>query len=132
MKKKISILALSSILIAGSAWASGYRIPEQSVDSVAKAGANVASATHADASYFNPANMAWSSKDVWQFEGDLIYIHLPSISYEDNRSPYMNGESTAEHFLIPTFFLVSPEMNNFRFGISATVCSASSSSSRWR
>jgi long-chain fatty acid transport protein len=35
MKKKISILALSSILIAGSALASGYRIPEQSVDSTA-------------------------------------------------------------------------------------------------
>jgi long-chain fatty acid transport protein len=119
MKKKISILALSSILIAGSAWASGFRIPEQSVDSVAKAGANVASANQADASYYNPANMAWS-KDTWQFEGALTYINLASVSYEDNRSPLMNGDSKTEQFILPTFFLVSPDMNNFRFGISAT------------
>lgn len=72
MKKKISILALSSILIAGSVCASGFRIPEQSIDSVAKAGANIASATHADASYFNPANMSWLKKDVWQFEGSIV------------------------------------------------------------
>ena len=62
MKKAISVLALSSIFIAGSAMASGYRIPEQSVDSTAKAGANVASAQRGDAAYFNPANMScWSS-----------------------------------------------------------------------
>ncbi len=119
MKKKISLLALSSILIAGSAWASGYRIPEQSVDSMGKAGANIASATHADTSYFNPANMAWTKTDAWQFEGALNYIHLPSVTYEDNRTPLYNGASESEHFLIPTFFLVSPDMNNFRFGIAA-------------
>ncbi len=120
MKKKISVLALSSILIAGSAWASGFRIPEQSVDSVAKAGANIASATHADTSYYNPAKMAWT-KDAWQFEGALTYINLTSITYEDNRSPLYNGDSKTENFLLPTFFLVSPDMNNFRFGLSATV-----------
>ncbi len=120
MKKRISVLALSSILIAGSAFASGYRIPEQSIDSVSKAGANIASAKHADTSYFNPANMAWTKADVWQFEGALTYINLPSVSYEDNRSPFLNGSSETEQFLLPTFFLVSPDMNNFRFGISAT------------
>ncbi len=113
-------MALSSILIAGSAWASGYRIPEQSVDSVAKAGANIASATHADTSYYNPANMAWTSQDAWQFEGALTYINLVSVSYEDNRTSLYDGSSESEHFLLPTFFLVSPDMNNFRFGISAT------------
>ncbi|MEN8199941.1 MAG: OmpP1/FadL family transporter [Thermodesulfobacteriota bacterium] len=120
MKKKISVLALSSILIAGSAWASAYRIPEQSVDSMAKAGANIASADEADASYYNPANMAWTRADVWQFEGNLNYIHLPSVSYEDNRTSFYNGSSESEHFLIPTVFLVSPDMNNFRFGFSMT------------
>ncbi|WP_041916377.1 OmpP1/FadL family transporter [Desulfocapsa sulfexigens] len=119
MKKKISIVALSSVLIAGSAMASGYRIPEQSVDSVAKAGANVASANQADTAYYNPANMGWLKKDAWQFEGALTYINLPSVSYEDNRSPLMNGSSKTENFLLPTFFLVSPDMNNFRLGISA-------------
>lgn len=119
MKKKISVLALSSILIAGSAWASGYRIPEQSVDSVAKVGANIASAMHADASYYNPANMSWM-KDAWQFEGALTYINLSQVNYTDNRTPLYNGESEMEHFLMPTVFLVSPDMNNFRFGFSIT------------
>ncbi|HIP38528.1 MAG TPA: transporter [Desulfocapsa sulfexigens] len=119
MKKRISVLVLSSIVIAGSAWASGFRIPEQSVDSVAKAGANVASATNASTSYYNPAKMV-QTKDAWQFEGALTYINLPAISYDDNRTPLFNGESKAENFLLPTFFFVSPDMNNFRFGLSAT------------
>ncbi|MBU0961070.1 MAG: outer membrane protein transport protein, partial [Proteobacteria bacterium] len=120
MKKKISVLALSSILITGSAWAAAYRIPEQSVDSVAKAGANIASSMGADASYYNPANMSWVKKDAWQFEGALTYINLPAITYTDNRTPLYNGESETEHFLLPTVFLVSPDMNNFRFGFSVT------------
>lgn len=119
MKKKISVVVLSSILIAGSAWAAGFRIPEQSVDSSAKAGANIASATHADMSYFNPAKMSWT-KDAWQFEGTVTYIRLASTTYEDNRTPLFNGEAKTENFVIPTFFLVSPDMNNFRFGLSAT------------
>ncbi len=85
MKKKISLLALSSILIAGTAFASGYRIPEQSVDATAKAGANIASSTGAVTSYYNPANMSWT-KDGFQLEADLTYINLPSVTYTDNRS----------------------------------------------
>ncbi|HIQ37514.1 MAG TPA: transporter [Desulfocapsa sulfexigens] len=119
MKKKISILALSSILIAGSALASGYRIPEQSVDSTAKAGANIASAAHASTSYYNPANMSWT-KDGYLFEAATTYINLPSVAYTDHRSPLMNGSSKTEQFLIPTFFFVSPNIDNFRFGLSAT------------
>ncbi len=119
MKKRISLLALSSILIAGTAMASGYRIPEQSVDSVAKAGAYIASANHADAAYYNPANMSWLQNEGWLFEGSLTYIHLTSVSYDDNRSSSLDGSSETENFLLPTFFLVSPDMNNFRIGVSA-------------
>ncbi len=119
MKKKISVVVLSSILMSGSAWAAGYRIPEQSTDSVAKAGANVASSTRADSSYYNPANMAWT-KDSWQTEVDLSYIYLASVTYTDRRTPLYNGESRSEEFLLPTLFLVSPNMNNFRFGLSIT------------
>lgn len=120
MKKTLSVLVLGSMLVAGTALAAGYRIPEQSVDSTAKAGANIASASHASSSYYNPANMAWT-EDVLQFEAAATYINLPSVSYSDNRSPYMNGSSKTEQFLLPTFFLVSPDINNFRFGLSATI-----------
>jgi long-chain fatty acid transport protein len=119
MKKTISVLAVASVFAAGSAFASAYRIPEQSVDSTAKAGANIASAQHADASYFNPANMSWM-ESAWQAEVDLDYIHLSSIKYTDARSPLYNGSSKEENFLAPTMFLVSPDFNNFRFGFSIT------------
>ncbi len=120
MKKTIMVAALAVFVTGGSALASGYRVPEQSVDSTAKAGANIASASGADASYFNPANMAWMAADTWQVEGDLTYIHLPSISYDDNRTAAYDGESKKENFLLPTVFMVSPEVNNFRFGFSVT------------
>ncbi len=78
MKKKISVLVLASIFIAGSAMASGWRIPEQSVDSTAKAGANVASSTRGDTAYYNPANMSWMA-DTWHLEADATYLYLSGI-----------------------------------------------------
>ncbi len=119
MKKSISLLALASLLVAGTAYASGYRIPEQSADSVAKAGAHIASATGADSSYYNPANMSFAA-DAWLSEIDLTYIHLTAIDYTDARTPAFNGTSETENFLLPTLFLVSPDYNNFRFGFSFT------------
>jgi long-chain fatty acid transport protein len=119
MKKTISTLALVSLFAATSAMASGYRIPEQSVDSTAKAGANVASATRADTAYYNPANMSWLA-DGWQTQVDLTYIHLTPINYEDFRSSLRDGESEDENFLLPTGFLVSPYYGDFRVGMSIT------------
>ena len=119
MKKVISVLTVASLFVGGSALASGYRIPEQSIDSTAKVGANIASATKADTTDYNPANMSWID-DGWLTEVDLTWIHLASISYEDFRTPLLSGESEKENFLLPTFFLVSPEYKNFRFGFSVT------------
>ena len=119
MKKAICVMTMASLFAAGTAFASGYRIPEQSIDSTAKAGANIASATKADTTYYNPANMSWIDAG-WLTEFDLTWIHLTSISYEDFRSPVLSGSSEKENFLLPTFFLVSPDYNNFRFGFSVT------------
>lgn len=119
MKKRISVVALASIFVAGSAMASGWRIPEQSVDSTAKVGANIASSTRADASYFNPANMAWM-EDTWHMQGNATYIYLSPIDYEDARGAARNGSSEAEHFLIPTGFVVSPSYGGARFGLAIT------------
>jgi len=116
MKKTISVLALTSILIAGSAMASGWRIPEQSVDSTAKAGANIASASRADAAYFNPANMAWMA-NTWSTQLDATYIHLTAIDYTDARTSRYNGKSEEEDFLLPTGFVVSPSYGGARFGL---------------
>lgn len=119
MKKKISVVALASIFVAGSAMASGWRIPEQSVDSTAKAGANIASATRADAAYYNPANMSWM-EDAWHTELDLTYIYLSSIEYEDARTAAYDSDSEEEHFFVPTGFMVSPDYAGFRIGFALT------------
>lgn len=117
MKKRITCLALTTAAAcASTVYASGYRIPEQSLNSTALSSAYVAYALDADAAYFNPANMSWMA-DETAVEGGLTYIHLPSISYKDNRTPAFNGESKKENFFIPNAYLVSPDYNNFRFGL---------------
>jgi long-chain fatty acid transport protein len=116
MKRLIFILLLPSLcFVTISAFASGYRIPEQSLNSTALSSAYVANANGADAAYYNPANMSWS-REGWTVEGGFSYIHLPSIDYEDNRGSSFDGDTKEENFIIPTFFAVSPDYNNFRFG----------------
>jgi long-chain fatty acid transport protein len=131
MKKKISVLALASMFVAGSAMASGWRIPEQSVDSTAKAGANIASSTRADAAYFNPANMAWM-EDTFHLEVDATYLYLSEIDYEDSRTLPANadGSSEEEHFFIPTGFMVSPSYGGARFGLA--IVAPFGLSKRWK
>ncbi|GAB6190468.1 OmpP1/FadL family transporter [Desulfocastanea catecholica] len=129
MKKKISVLALASLFVAGSAMASGWRIPEQSVDSTAKAGANIASSTRADTAYYNPANMAWM-EDRYHLEVDATYIFLSEIDYDDNRSAALDGSSEEENFFVPTGFLVSPSYGGARFGLSVTA--PAGLSKRWK
>ncbi|WP_136810357.1 OmpP1/FadL family transporter [Desulfosediminicola flagellatus] len=118
MRKIISVAAVASLFVAGSAMASGYRIPEQSVDSTAKAGANIASADKADVTYYNPAGMSLL-EDTWHFEGTATYLRLSEIEYDDTR-PGFDATGEKEDFLLPTFFVVSPDYNNFRFGFSLT------------
>jgi long-chain fatty acid transport protein len=129
MKKAISVLALTSILAAGSAMASGWRIPEQSVDSTAKSGANIASSSRADTAYYNPANMSWMA-DTTHIEFDATYIHLTSISYEDSRTSRFDGESESENFLLPELFAVSPSFGGARFGLA--IVEPAGLSKRWK
>jgi long-chain fatty acid transport protein len=119
MNKTIGAAGLILLAATGSAFASGYRIPEQSVNSTARAGGYVAYTPGADATYYNPANMSWLENRT-HLEVDATWIHLAAIQYTDNRTSLYNGESEAENFFMPTFFAVSPEYNNFRFGFSVT------------
>lgn len=117
MKKKIAVVALTGILAAGPAFASGYRIPEQSLNATALSAAYVANTPAADASYYNPANMSWL-ENRWQTEASLTWIHLDSIEYTDNAIASRNSGSRTEDFALPNLHVVSPEYNNFRFGLS--------------
>lgn len=119
MKKCLATASLVLLTASGTALASGYRIPEQSVNSTARSGSYVAYTPGADASYFNPANMAWL-EDRGVIEADATWIHLTPIEYSDNRSALYNGESEEENFLMPTVFAVSPDYHNWRAGFSVT------------
>jgi len=103
---------MAILVVKEAAFASGYRIPEQSVNATALGSAYVANANYADAAYYNPANMSWLSPGL-KMEGGVSYINLPSISYEDFRSSSLSGTSEEENFLLPNLHIVSPAYNKF-------------------
>ena len=111
---------MAILVVKEAAFASGYRIPEQSVNATALGSAYVANANYADAACYNPANMSWLSPGL-KMEGGVSYINLPSISYEDFRSSSLSGTSEEENFLLPNLHIVSPAYNNFRVGFALVI-----------
>lgn len=111
--KVAALLGLSTATLFGA----GYKIPEQSLNSTALSAAYVANSRGADASYYNPANMAFSEAGS-DLEIAFTYINLPKITYKDSANPGFNGDSDVENFYVPTFHYMSPEFNNWRFGLS--------------
>ncbi len=110
---------LSVCIFLGSCNGAGFQIPNQSIRAVGIAGANIAYTPGPDAAYYNPANMSFLD-DTWSVELSLTALWLPEISYTDNRSPFFNGESESELFLLPQIHLSSKDYNNFRFGFALT------------
>jgi len=117
MKTIVKGLALSAVA-SSVVMAGGYKIPEQSLNSMAKAGANVAYTTGADTNYDNPANMSFMDESKSYVEGGLTLVHLPSNVY--SLGP-VSGESKSENIPIPYFHYVSEAMGDFRWGVSLVV-----------
>jgi long-chain fatty acid transport protein len=113
--KKILLL---STLTGGMLFAGAYKLPEQSLNSMALGAAYVAHTTQADAAYFNPANMAFMGERQY-VDGALTLIHLPSNTYT-LIAPY-SGESEVENIVAPTMHYVSAPIGNIRWGVSVTV-----------
>ena len=123
MKKIILLSAItSSMLIAGA-----YKVPEQSVNSMALGAAYVAHTTGADTAYFNPANMAFMA-DKQFMEAGLTWAHLPRSTFEgtqtysatDANNPASN-QSEIENLQLPFLHYVAKPMGAFRWGASLTV-----------
>jgi len=116
MKTIIKGLALSTaastVLMAG-----GYKIPEQSMNSMALGAAYVAHTTSADTAYFNPANMAFMD-DKQYVEGALTLAHLPENEYV-LMDPY-SGHTEKENIVIPNAHYVYNAIGDFRWGVSLT------------
>lgn len=130
--KKITLL---SLVATTAIMASGWKVPEQSINSTSLAGAYVANANGADAAYYNPANMAFMDQGSY-FEADLTYIHLTSINYTGTVNNKFLGDvpasanSKKENFVLPTMHYVGDAHGKYRFGISLTV--PAGLSKRWQ
>lgn len=125
-------IALVSLAATTAIMASGWKIPEQSVNATALAGADVANVHEADAAYSNPANMAFMDDDKSYVEGALTYIHLTAIDYDGNIAALTPGtgvptrvdasaKSKKENFVLPALHYVGKAYGNYRFGMSLTV-----------
>ncbi len=128
MKNRVMKSLLGLSLATSVAFAGGYKIPEQSLNSTALSAAYIANANGADASYFNPANMVWND-NVDQIEGALTYIYLPAISFEHSSVSIADGKSQVENFYMPNFHYSSKEKDGLRYGFSVT--SPAGLSKRW-
>ncbi len=126
---------LKGTLLLGAAAASlnaaGYKLPEQSISSMALGAAYVAHTTGADTAYYNPANMAFMDPKSQFVEGALTLVHLPSIDFEGKqvfRIPgppgftlkSADGSTKTENIPVGHLFYVSPAFGNWRFGMSVT------------
>ena len=126
-------LLLVSAVAATSLMAQAYKIPEQSLNSTALAGAYVSHATTADAAYYNPANMAFMSSGK-HLELNAMYIHLNPVEFSGSvgaNGPH-TAESASEDFLIPQVYLVGApigEDEDLRLGLS--VNTPAGLSKRW-
>jgi long-chain fatty acid transport protein len=114
--KKIIILsvAVSTAIMAGA-----YKIPEQSVNSMALGAAYVAHTDGADTAYFNPANMAFM-EDKQFMEAGVTLAHLPRNEFK-GENPLTSGQSEIENLFLPNFHYVAHAMGDFRWGASLTV-----------
>ena len=111
-----NIIALS-VLTSTLAMAGGYKLPEQSLNSMALGAAYVAHTTAADTAYFNPANMAFMG-DKEYIDSSVTLIHLPKNTFTSAVNPIFNGHSKTENILAPNVHYVSAPIKNLRWGLS--------------
>ena len=125
MKKiLISIIAINSLMVAGA-----YKIPEQSLNSMALGAAYVAHTEGADTAYFNPANMVFLDFDNGynMVEFGLTLAHLPEYKFRGYQAFWedevysADGESKVENITIPYFHLVSSFSEDISVGWSVVV-----------
>ncbi|SFV56557.1 Outer membrane protein assembly factor YaeT precursor [hydrothermal vent metagenome] len=124
MKKIITLSIITSSLVLAGA----YKVPEQSLNSMALGATYVAHTTGADTAYFNPANMAFLEDDKQFMEVGLTWAHLPSNKFEGQQAFSAtevygaNGGSLCEDLQLPFIHFVSKPLDNgLRWGASLTV-----------
>lgn len=123
--QKVFLFGLTASLAVNFACASGFKIPEQSGDSVAMATSNIAYSFGADAAYYNPANMVFMHAGH-EFALSSQYLRLGSLKYSNRSTTFGNANydtsSEVGHFFVPGLHMFSPFIGeNTRFGFSISV-----------
>lgn len=123
--QKVFLFGLTASLAVNFACASGFKIPEQSGDSVAMATSNIAYSFGADAAYYNPANMVFMHAGH-EFALSGQYLRLGSLKYSNRSTTFGNANydtsSEVGHFFVPGLHMFSPFIGeNTRFGFSISV-----------
>ena len=94
-----------SVLTTTLAISSAYRLPEQSINSMALGASYIAHTRGADTTYFNPAGMAFM-KDKNFIEASASLVHVFSQDY--TLDGVHDGSSEVEDIVVPDFHYVSP------------------------
>ena len=125
MKKIITTsLALSTLLFGA-----GYQIPNNSVNSIALATANVANANGADATYYNPANMVHNEL-VDELEIAVTYVDLTSVNYKSADGNFDINSKPSNAF-IPSINYVSNKLNDNGLRVGFSIISPAGLSREW-
>ena len=114
MNKIITLSVLTSAIVC----AGGYKIPEQSLNSMALCAAYVAHTNGADTAYYNPAGMAFM-KDKQYIDIAGTVAHLFSQDY--TLGGPVSGTSEVENIIIPAAHYIANTMDDWRWGMSLTV-----------
>lgn len=106
--------------------AGAYKVPEQSLNSMALGAAYVAHTSGADTAYFNPANMSFM-EDKQFMEAGATWAHLPRNTFEGIQAYsaseiyVANNKSEIENLQLPFMHYVAKPVNGIRWGVSVTV-----------
>lgn len=137
----ISMVAMGAVLASG-AWASGFRLNEQSLNATALSSAYIAGAMGADSSYYNPANMGFDDNNELEVNATMIFIPgfdfttyskdagikisgIQSPDKPDRRGNLVNGYANSTTYFVPKMFFKTKALQvndtlKSSFGISLT------------
>lgn len=105
-------------LTASMALAAGYKMPEQSIDSIGLAASNIAKSFSPDVAYYNPANML-SLEDGLIIESMTSFIRFDSVEFKgESQNSYYSKQFKG---VAGAFHMLFPKQDRLRFGLSMAV-----------
>lgn len=97
----MKLLPLCILFLCTSAFSSGFRLTEQSLNGTALNSAYIAGAYGADSTYYNPANMGWGKANKHELEINATLIYIPNFGFSaESRDKGMKLECTPSNILV--------------------------------